>query len=215
MVQTVNGTPLKSRPTTSTLPLWMRCTCPEISLKLRSFSPFLKRFVMITFKNSVRTCTGKSAAISSTRLQRLYCFSGKARSGNIPSAQPETIPTTLDIRITVCTKLVPRSSPVRPGSGRPNLSAYRSMRPCNVMPAESETIWPIPAAARVENPKMTPNVTSRVSPTVSMIMLSKKPKPTKGTAVLINKSRIRNIEGRGTGSLSGSCALPLSRDTAQ
>mmetsp|Transcript_113972 Transcript_113972/g.302914 ORF Transcript_113972/g.302914 Transcript_113972/m.302914 type:complete len:290 (+) Transcript_113972:697-1566(+) len=147
--------------------------------------------------NSRRVCAGKASAILSTKQGRL---SGIISKGNIPKAQPTTMPKILEASMKDLTSAICCCSMVRRGCGKPSLSAKRSMSPCSVMPVASDTICPMPAAAKVEIPSATPRVDSMAPPTVSMIMLSKKPKPMNGTAVRICK--YHNCQASGLSALS-------------
>mmetsp|Transcript_56402 Transcript_56402/g.167875 ORF Transcript_56402/g.167875 Transcript_56402/m.167875 type:complete len:219 (-) Transcript_56402:333-989(-) len=130
--------------------------------------------------NSRRRCAGNASAILSTKQGRL---SGMRSRGNIPRPQPTRMPKILEASTKDSTEASCCCLRVRRGCGRPSLSAKRSMRPCSVMPEASDTICPMPAAANVDMPSAMPMVDSMAPPTVNMIMLSKKPNPTKGTAV--------------------------------
>mmetsp|Transcript_132712 Transcript_132712/g.383700 ORF Transcript_132712/g.383700 Transcript_132712/m.383700 type:complete len:279 (+) Transcript_132712:281-1117(+) len=180
MVQTANGSPSLSRPMTSTEP---SCIMNTLGLRVpysMSFSPFLKCLVATIRWNSVRLCADNVSAIWSTsRGWR----SGMTINGNIPMKHPKITPSTRDNIMKYLTKSICCCANVSFGSGKPRRSAKRSITPCRVIPDASETICPIPADASVEKPKATPKVQSMVSPTVSMIILSKKPKPMKGIAV--------------------------------
>mmetsp|Transcript_68987 Transcript_68987/g.173762 ORF Transcript_68987/g.173762 Transcript_68987/m.173762 type:complete len:255 (+) Transcript_68987:1130-1894(+) len=107
--------------------------------------------------------------------------------GNMPKQQPKMMPKMREPKTKVCTDRNCCCCNVSLGCGRPKLSAERSINPWSVIPAASETIWPMPAAAKELRQNATPIVFSMAPPTVSMIMLSKNPNPMKGTALLTCK----------------------------
>lgn len=97
------------------------------------------------------------------------------------------------------------------GSGRPSRPENRSMELLRPMPATSLTRLPKPAAASTEMPIAAPSVPSMRSPATSMMALSKKPKPMKGTPLRRATWTSWRLEGRGTAAAAPPALAPTER----